>query len=256
MTTAPGTALDVDALTVRYPGRVALDNVTFTAGWGELVAVVGPNGAGKSTLFKAIAGLVPITGHVTLAGDRCHHGANKACAAYLPQRADVDLSFPLTVGQLVLAGRRPFLAPWRRPRPVDRHAVADALEEVDLADRTRDPIGALSGGQLQRALVARALAQQAEVLLLDEALAGVDLPNTTDLLTLFDRLARTGRTILVATHDLALCRRHFDRCLALNTALIADGPPQDALDADSLDATYGTAPPPRPSRSNLVAAAG
>lgn len=236
-----GDALVVKDLSVRYGTNLALAGVSFRSGWGELIAVIGPNGAGKSTLFKAMTGLVPFSGAVQLAGDSCHHGANRACAAYLPQRADIDISFPITVGQLVLSGRRPFLAPWRRPRSRDRAVVADALAEVGLADREPEPIANLSGGQLQRAFVARAIAQEAEVLLLDEALAGVDAPNTVELVSLFERLAGDGRTIIVATHDLALTRRHFERCLAINGGLVADGAPDHVLDTASLDVIFGSA---------------
>jgi ABC-type Mn2+/Zn2+ transport system ATPase subunit len=239
----PSCALSVTGLTVRYGSRAVLSDVTFHAGWGELVAVIGPNGAGKSTLFQALCGLVPCSGDVTLAGAPHRRRPGKAGVAYLPQRTGIDVMFPITVAQLVLTGRRPFLPPWRRPRATDRAAVRDALVEVGLADRDRDPIGTLSGGKLQRALVARALAQEADVLLLDEALAGVDVPHTAELLALFERLTAGGRTILVATHDLALTRRHFGRCLAINGALVADGPPDRVLDRSSLDATFGSGPP-------------
>ena len=248
---ASGPFVAVEGLSVRYANRQVLGGVSFVADHGELIAVVGPNGAGKSTLFKAICGLVPFTGGVRLAGADCHHRASRARAAYLPQRADIDLAFPITVGQLVLTGRRPHLRPWRRPGPADRHAVATALREVALTDRADDPIGSLSGGQLQRAFVARALAQHADLLLLDEALAGVDLPSTDELLELFDRLARSGRTILVATHDLALTRLRFDRCLAINRALVADGSPGNVLDTASLDATFGSGPVPSLARAAL-----
>ncbi|MFM8858355.1 MAG: metal ABC transporter ATP-binding protein [Actinomycetota bacterium] len=233
-------ALIVENLGVHYGQRQAIANVAFVSGWGELIAVIGPNGAGKSTMFKAIAGVVPFDGSIRLGGIECHHGAEQAHIAYLPQQADLDRSFPINVGQLVLSGRRPFLPSWKRPRSADHQAIDDALAQVGLSDRREDPIGSLSGGQLQRALVARALAQEAELLLLDESLAGVDTPNTLDLLKLFQTLADEGRTILVATHDLAIVRRHFSRCLAINGTLIADGDPADVLDADSLESTFGS----------------
>ncbi len=230
-------AITVDGLVVRYGPTTVLDQVTFRAGWGELIAVIGPNGAGKSTLFKALAGVVPHSGRVALGGGP---GTHRGSVAYLPQRIDIDPTFPVTVGQLVLSGRRPFLKPWRRPRPVDRAAVDSALAEVGLLERFQEPIGRLSGGQLQRAFVARALAQEAGVLLLDESLSGVDRPNTLDLMALFERLAGGGRTILVATHDLALTRHAFSRRLAVNGGLVADGDPREVLDSDSLEATFGS----------------
>ncbi|MGQ0623217.1 MAG: metal ABC transporter ATP-binding protein [Sporichthyaceae bacterium] len=232
-------SLRVSDLGVRYGSRVALRDLSVRAGWGELIAVIGPNGAGKSTLFKAMSGLVPYTGEVALAGEPCHCGRSPV-TSYLPQRADIDLDFPISVGAMVLSGRRRFLPPWRRPREPDRAAVADALRAVDLLPRARDRIGSLSGGQLQRAFVARALASRARVLLLDEALAGVDAPNTAELIELFTRLTAQGRTILVATHDLALTRRHFSRCIAVNGTVTADGPPAAVLTLESLEATFGS----------------
>lgn len=226
-------AVSVADLGVAYGSRQVLHDVAFDLGWGELVAVVGPNGAGKSTLFKALAGVVPRTGQVAVAG-------GPGTVAYLPQQVDLDPTFPVTVGQLVLSGRRRFLKPWRRPADRDRESVAAALAEVRLADRAGDPIGRLSGGQLQRALVARALAQEARVLLLDESLSGVDRPSTLELLELFGRLAAAGRTVLVATHDLALTRHTFDRCLAVNCCLVADGHPRTVLEGDVLEATFGS----------------
>ncbi|MBL8776315.1 MAG: ABC transporter ATP-binding protein [Acidimicrobiales bacterium] len=237
----PPAAVLARDVSVTYGTRVALRSVSFAAGWSELIAVIGPNGAGKSTLFKALCGLVPADGELAVGGDGCHHQrSTRAKVAFLPQRADVDLHFPITVEQLVLTGRRPHLPPWRRPRHIDRQAVAGALERVGLTDRGRDPIGTLSGGQAQRAFVARALTQEAGVLLLDEPMAGLDLPSTTDLIHLLRSLADDGRTVLVATHDLALTRHHFARCLAINGRLVADGSPDQVLDADTLDATFGS----------------
>jgi ABC-type Mn2+/Zn2+ transport system ATPase subunit len=234
--------LVVKNLSVRYGARTAISNVGFATARGELIAIIGPNGAGKSTMFKAIAGVVPFEGSIRLAGTECHHGSVESHIAYLPQQSDLDRSFPITVGQLAMSGRRPFLRSWKRPRRVDHETVEMALEEVGLADRSLDAIGTLSGGQLQRALVARALAQEAELLLLDESLSGVDTPNTLDLLRLFRRLADGGRTILVATHDLAIVRHHFARCLAINEGLVADGEPVRVLNAESLERTFGSLP--------------
>jgi ABC-type Mn2+/Zn2+ transport system ATPase subunit len=227
-------------LDVRYGRHVALTGVTFSVGPGELVAVVGPNGAGKSTLFKAICGLVPHRGTVQLGGAHCHHRRDRMLAAYIPQRAELDLDFPITVDELTLSGRRRFRAPGRRASRADRVAASAALERVGLEGLGGRPIGSLSGGQLQRAFVARALAQEAHLVLLDEALSGVDLPSTESLLGLFTGLCERGTSLLVATHDLALARRRFDRCLALNGRLVADGPPSSALDQTTVDATFGS----------------
>jgi len=232
--------LRVDDIGVTYPpATLALTGVSFAVHPGELIAVVGPNGAGKSSLFKAISGLVAHHGTVELCGSHCHHQRDRLGAAYIPQRNDLDADFPITVGQLVLAGRRRFLRLGQRPGPRHRRAALDALERVELADLRGRPLSTLSGGQMQRAFLARALAQEAELILLDEALSGVDQPRTEALLDLFADLTRSGASLLVATHDLSLARRRFGRCLAINHRLVADGPPERVLDPDTIEATFG-----------------
>ena len=240
MTDAAPPLLRTDALGVRYGRHVALTDVTIRVAPGELIAVVGPNGAGKSTLFKAVCGLVPHHGTVALGGTHCHHHRDRMTAAYIPQRADLDLDFPITVDELVLAGRRRFRSVVRRATNEDRRAAGEALERVGLAGYGRRAIGSLSGGQLQRAFVARALAQEAHLVLLDEALSGVDMPTTESLLELFADLCARGTSLLVATHDLALARRRFARCLAVNGRVVADGPPSIALGEANVDATFGS----------------
>ncbi|HAP77686.1 MAG TPA: hypothetical protein DCR14_16600 [Acidimicrobiaceae bacterium] len=239
MTECP--VLEVVDLGVRYGQRHVLHDVTFAVGRGELIGVIGPNGAGKSTLFKAICGLVNHEGVVQVNGVHCHHRTDRMDLAYIPQRNDNDLHFPITVGELVLAGRRRFRHWWRRPGGDDRAAVSAALERVRLEHHEDRALTELSGGQLQRAYLARALAQQASVVLLDEALSGVDQPTTLELLDVFAELAAEGTTLLVATHDLALARRRFSRCLCVNGTLQGDGPPADTFTDDVLDATFGSA---------------
>lgn len=233
--------LSVAGLGVTYGDHVALRDVTFDVGPGELIAVIGPNGAGKSSMFRAIVGLVHHDGSVGLVGEHCHHQHDRMCAAYVPQRNELDMSFPITVAELVLSGRRRFVAFGRRPKRTDREFAADCMERVGVADLAGRPIGTLSGGQAQRAFLARALAQDAHVLLLDEALSGVDQPRTEQLLDVFHALRADGVTMLVATHDLALARRRFDRCLAVNGRLVADGDPRHVLGERELDAVFGSA---------------
>lgn len=232
--------LEVKGLGVRYGERHALHDISFGVGHGELIAVVGPNGAGKSTMFKAICGLVNHEGVVEVNGVHCHDCTDRMDLAYIPQRNDSDLHFPITVGELVLAGRRRFRRWYQRPSTDDHGAVEAALTRVGLADHGDRALTELSGGQLQRAYVARALAQEASVLLLDEALSGVDRPNTLDLLDVFESLVQQGTTLLVATHDLALARRRFKRVLAVNGTLQADGEPTTVFTDDVLDATFGS----------------
>jgi manganese/iron transport system ATP-binding protein len=232
--------LEVTDLGVRYGDVDALHGVSFSVGHGELIGVIGPNGAGKSTMFKAICGLVNHLGTVEVNGVHCHDHADRMDLAYIPQRSDHDLHFPITVEELVLAGRRRFHRWWQRPTASDRGVAAEALERVRLPGVADRALTELSGGQLQRAYLARALAQQASVVLLDEALSGVDQPTTFDLFDLFAALAEQGTTLLVATHDLALARKRFGRCLAVNGTLLADGPPAEVLSLDVLESTFGS----------------
>jgi manganese/iron transport system ATP-binding protein len=223
---------------VTYPNGVrALQGVSLSIDPGELVAVVGPNGAGKSSLFRAVSGLVAHEGTVELSGLHCHHHERQN-AAYIPQRNDLDLDFPITVGQLALSGRRRFLGIGRRASREQRQAADATLDRVGLSELSDRPLGTLSGGQLQRALIARALAQEANLLLLDEALSGVDTVRTESLFDLFERLTASGTAILVATHDLELARRRFGRCLLINARVVGDGPPADVLVADRLVDTF------------------
>ena len=242
MLTAP-TVLEVIELGVNYGDTVVLDGISFAVGRGELIGVIGPNGAGKSTLFKAICGLVNHTGEVEVNGVHCHSRTDRMDIAYIPQRSDSDITFPITVGELVLAGRRRFYHWYERPSQHDRDEALRMLSLVDLDGMQNRSLNQLSSGQLQRAYVARALAQEASVLMLDESLSGVDEPSTAELFSVFERLADNGTALLIATHDLALARRRFSRCMAVNRRLLGDGPPDIVLGSDILDRTFGSAAP-------------
>ncbi len=230
-------ALEVADLHVRFGSRVALHDVALRADAGELLALVGPNGAGKSTLLRAILGLVPSRGRVALHGEAATR-PRRLRAGYLAQRAEAALDFPITVAQVVACGRRPFRRLGARPGAADRAAVARALATVGLEQLGDRAIGTLSGGQAQRTLIARALAQEADVLLLDEPFDGLDPAAAADLMALLERLATGGRTIVVATHDLALVRARFRRCAVLNGRIVADGPPAHVLRAAVLEAAF------------------
>ena len=213
---------------------------------GELIAVVGPNGAGKSTLFKALAGFIDHKGDVIVHGEHCHHLERQAIA-YIPQQSDVDLRFPITVAEVVMAGRRRFHTGRFRPLAADHARVNECLSLVDLNDMNDRSLSTLSGGQVQRVLLARALAQEADILMLDEALSGVDARHTEDLISLFATLCAQGTSILVSTHDLHLVRTHFNRCLALNGRLIGDGAPADELTGTQLERLFSRTTSPEPS---------
>jgi ABC-type Mn2+/Zn2+ transport system ATPase subunit len=223
-------AVAAHGLGVAYGERPALREVTFTVEPGELVALVGPNGAGKTTLLRSLMGLVPRTGTVVV------HGRRPRAAAFVAQRSETDLDFPATVLQLVLTGRRALRGPLRRPGRADGQAARRALARVGIDGLEQRGLREVSGGQLQRALLARALVQEADVLLLDEPLTGLDPPTTESICDLLERLAHEGRTIIASTHDLPLVRTRFARCLAVNGRLVADGPPREVLSPEGLEA--------------------
>jgi ABC-type Mn2+/Zn2+ transport system ATPase subunit len=221
-----------------YDGRPALEGVSFELPAGSLVGLAGPNGSGKSTLLKTLLGLVrPWRGSVELFGGPI--GAARQRVGYAPQAELVDWDFPATVGDVVMMGRYGRIGLLRRPGGPDREAAARALQQVGLASLTGRQIGELSGGQQRRMLIARALAQEADLLLLDEPMAGLDATTQHDLLTLFEALRSEGKTLLVATHDLSCVDACFDLALLLNRRLVAFGPPRDVLRPDVLSEAFG-----------------
>jgi manganese/iron transport system ATP-binding protein/manganese/zinc/iron transport system ATP- binding protein len=234
MTAAPAQprapALAVEELSAAYgPGEPALRGVTFSAPRGEAVAVLGPNGGGKTTLFRALLGEIAV-----VSGSYAIDGG----AAYVPQTERARLDFPVSALDVALMGAYG-RTPWYRPvGAADRRRARAALARVGLEDRARERFGALSGGQRQRVLIARALVQDACVLLLDEPFAGVDRTSEQAIMEMFDELRAEGRTLLIATHDIDQAR-HWDRVLCLRGRQIAYGPPAATLDTATLEATYG-----------------
>ena len=229
--------LHVEQVTVRYDGRMALEDISFELHNGERIALVGPNGAGKSTLFKVIAGvLTPTSGALDIygAGPGGH-----ICIAYVPQRSQVDWNFPVTVADVVMMGRVGKLGLLRWPGNQDWKLVQQALEDVDLGELAGRQINELSGGQQQRMFVARALAQEAELLLMDEPLTGLDLKSQQAIYDILDELRRRGVTVMVATHDLDQAADHFDRVMLLNRRLVGFGRPGEVFTADRLVEAYG-----------------
>ena len=209
-------ALEAHQLAVRYPSasQPALRGVTITVPSGARLALVGPNGAGKSTLLKAAAGLLPVAdGQLTVCGllpGRCPH-----LVAYLAQRGEVDWHFPISVRRLVVTGRYPHLGWLRSPSREDWRKADAALERLGIRDLAERQIGELSGGQQQRALLARALAQEAKLLLLDEPLNAVDAATREVVSDLLSDLKREGKTVIVATHELDRLQADFDDALFL-----------------------------------------
>lgn len=226
--------LELVNLSVGYGSRVALESVNLTVRRGSQVAVVGPNGAGKSSMFKAMVGLLPIR-----AGDLRLHGASLpergGRIAYIPQREEVDWSFPVTVRDVVTMGRygRGKWLP-RRRKPADMAAVEQVLQTLGIADLANRPIGELSGGQQQRVFFARSLAQEPEVLLLDEPFNGVDIATREVMLDVLAGLREPGVTVLLSTHDLDLAARHFDQVILINKRLISSGSPGEVFTEEHL----------------------
>ena len=229
--------LDVQGVNVRYNGRVALEDINFHLHESERVAVVGPNGAGKSTLFKVVSGVLqPNSGEVNIFGSRPY---GHVCIAYIPQRSQVDWNFPVSVADVVMMGRSAKLGPLNWPHKKDWEYVQHALETVDLSDLASRQIGQLSGGQQQRMFIARALAQEAELILMDEPLAGLDAPSQEGVLALLEVLHHQKVTVMVATHDLTQAADYFDRILLLNHSLIGFGDASEVMTTEKLLRAFG-----------------
>ena len=229
--------IQMEGVSLRYDGNYVLRDITFSLPAGQLVAVVGPNGAGKTTLFRIIAGILhPEAGLVHVYG---HKPGGHVCIAYVPQRSQVDWSFPITVKEVVMMGRIRKIGLFRWPNRQDWEYVRHALKRVGIYDLSNQQIGELSGGQQQRVFLAQALAQEAEIVLLDEPLTGLDMPSQEAIFATLDELKREGVAIMVAMHDLNLAAERFDQVMLLNRRLIDFGLPQEVFTRASLLEAYG-----------------
>ncbi|MCW3011771.1 MAG: transporter related protein [Solirubrobacterales bacterium] len=232
--------LEVRRLTVSYGGRPVLWDVDARFPAGALSAIVGPNGAGKSTLIKAALGLIPSDAGQSLVEGR-PVGQVRDRVAYVPQRDAIDWDFPITVAEVVQMGRYASTGWLRRVARSENALVESCLERVGMAEYRRRQIGALSGGQRQRVFLARALAQQAPVMLMDEPFSGVDARTEASILELLGELRDEGRSIIVVHHDLGTVRAAFDHVLLLNVRAIAEGDVADVLVPETLRRAYGAA---------------
>jgi len=229
-------AIEADGVTVAYDARPVLRSVSFRVSPGEMIGVVGPNGAGKSTLLKCMLGLIkPDYGKVTIFGQPAADARRHV--AYVPQTEAVDWDFPVTVRDVVMMGRalEGFLG-W--PSKNDRERAQHALEQVGMTSFENRHIRQLSGGQQRRVFLARALCQDAELLLLDEPFAGVDAASEHAIFALIDDIRALGKTVIVVNHDLSILER-FDHVLMLNQRVTAFGPPSEVANDQNLSATYG-----------------
>ncbi|HSX26824.1 MAG TPA: metal ABC transporter ATP-binding protein [Chlamydiales bacterium] len=231
-------AIEVDALNINYGKTTVLWDVTFQIPKGLLVGIVGPNGAGKSTLLKALLGLIkPLSGKISLFGQSLSQIRQRI--AYVPQRESIDWDFPITAIEVVLMGRYGRLGLFRRLRRADREAAKAALEMVGMSEFADRQISQLSGGQQQRLFIARALVQNADLLVLDEPFVGVDLATEKMIMGLLRRLKEEGKTILVVHHDLPTVEEYFDWVLLLNTQLLACGPTKEVFNRENLSRAFG-----------------
>ncbi|MFN2281586.1 MAG: metal ABC transporter ATP-binding protein [Anaerolineales bacterium] len=228
--------LEVEGITVSYETGKVLDQITFELTPGSAVAVVGPNGAGKTTLFQVIAGILdPDQGLVRVFG---HEPGGHTCIAYVPQRSQVDWSFPATVADVVMMGRINKMGPFLWPQKDDWAVVRRSLDFVNLGAYAKRQISELSGGQQQRMFIARALAQEAELMLLDEPLNGLDLPAQKKILEIINTLMTQKVAVMISMHDLRLAAEQFDQVMLLNKELLGYGPPEEVFTRELLLSAY------------------
>lgn len=231
--------LSIKQLSAAYGTHIVLEDISYSISCGHTLALIGPNGAGKSTLLNLLAGLLrPRSGCILWNGNDLSQFRSET--AYLPQRSEVDWAFPITVRELVEMGRYPNLGMWRAFRKHDSDIVDKALETLGLTELQKRQIGALSGGQQQRCFLARALAQEAHILLLDEPFTGLDVPGVEALSLILKDLASEGRLVIASHHDLATAPQIFDEALLLKRQLLAAGPTATILSPENLMKAFGS----------------
>ncbi len=233
--------ISLQNVTVLYPnGQVGIRDVSFTLNSARICGLVGMNGAGKSTLFKSMMGFVtPSQGQVTIRGGSVQDALKNNVIAYVPQTENVDWNFPVLVEDVVMMGRYGHMGFLRIPSVQDREYVAQALSRVGMSDFSKRQIGELSGGQKKRVFVARALAQQADIIFLDEPFAGVDIKTEEALSALFRILADEGKLVVVSTHNLGSVPHFCDEVMLINRTLLAHGPTETTYTQNNLAAAFG-----------------
>lgn len=230
--------LEVQNLSVNYRGVRALEDIRFTLRTGELVGLIGPNGAGKSTLIKAILGLIPrFSGRVLFERNPLHRQRRRV--AYVPQRSQIDFDYPITAWNVVLMARTTTTGWFRSPSLSARRLAEAALDRVGMVDLRHRQIGELSGGQQQRVFLARALAQQADLFLLDEPFVGVDKKTEAVILDVFAELKHQGKILLVCSHEWGQALARYDRLLLLNQRLLANDAPHAVMTLENIQRAYG-----------------
>lgn len=229
----------VEEVTVVYNNRIALHGANLELRSGSISGLVGMNGSGKSTLFKAIMGFVkPTTGRVLIKGMPMKKAQKQNKVAYIPQSEDVDWNFPISVEDVVMMGRYGYMNFLRIPSTKDHKIVDESLARTNMTEFKLRQIGELSGGQKKRAFLARALAQQAEIILLDEPFAGVDIKTEKEIIQLLVELRDMGHTILISTHDLSSVSTFCDDVVLINRTILAYGPTGDVFTEENIARTF------------------
>lgn len=230
--------IDVTNITVAYQNKKVVESVSVSIEPGKITGIIGPNGAGKSTLLKAVIGLIKTeSGEVNVAGQPLD--AIRKKIAYVEQRSGIDLTFPINVDEVVLLGTFPKLGLFRRPKKEQKEKVMECLKQVKMEDFAKRQIGNLSGGQLQRVFIARALAQEADVIFLDEPFVGIDMISEKVIVDLLKKLRNQGKTIVIVHHDLHKTKEYFDNLIILNKKLIAEGSVKQTFIAENIQKAYG-----------------
>lgn len=239
--TAPPLSIEVSDVTVAYNnGNVALRDASFALGAGTICALVGVNGSGKSTLFKAIMGFLrPAKGMVRIAGLTVDAARKHKLVAYVPQSEEVDWSFPVSVWDVVMMGRYGHMSFLRIPRAEDKRVVIESLERVGMIEFKDRQIGELSGGQKKRVFLARALAQEGRIMLLDEPFTGVDVQTESAIIELLRELRSEGHIMLVSTHNLGSVPEFCDQVVLVNRTVLAFGPTEKVFTEDNLGRAFG-----------------
>jgi ABC-type Mn2+/Zn2+ transport system ATPase subunit len=235
----PPANIDIQDVTVLYGNNPALDGVSLSIPSGHQVAVVGPNGAGKSTLFKLLVGLVkPAAGKVQIHSRPL--GGELDCVAYVPQREEVDLRFPITVQEVIMMGRYMHYGPLKKPSKNDRDAVQSAMEQLGINKLAKSSLNELSGGQLQRVFLARAVAQEPHILLMDEPFNGIDISTQEATFEILSSLRSRNVTVMVSTHDLNMAATKFESIILINHRIISFGDPSTVMTRNNLAQAFGS----------------